>query len=225
MVGFVIAMQSEALPLLSMVKESKQYVLAGRDCYEGELSGEKIAVIVCGIGKVNAASATQALVLRYQPDIIINIGVAGAVNPDLKVCDVCAVSKAVQYDFDITAIDDVPVGYIQNIKQQYIYTDKKIFERLSEKYKAVTVASADRFSFKKSEAEFIKTLGGDLRDMELGAIAQVCFLNNVPYISLKTVSDTAGGSPAQEFIINLDKSTACVKEYIGGVMSVLKEFI
>ena len=160
MVGFVIAMQSEALPLLSIVKESKQYVLAGRECYEGELSGETIAVIICGIGKVNAASATQALIFRYQPDIIINIGVAGAVNPDLKVCDVCAVSKSVQYDFDITAIDDVPVGYIQNIKQQYIYTDKNIFERLSEKYKAVTVASADRFSFKKkARSGFYKNFG------------------------------------------------------------------
>lgn len=222
MTGFVIAMQSEALPLLSMIKKSRQIVLAGRECFEGELSGEKIAVIVCGIGKVNAASAAQALIMRYQPSIIINIGVAGAVNPDLKVCDVCVVNKAVQYDFDVTAIDDVPVGYIQNIKQQYIFTDKTIFEKLSKKYKAVTVATADRFSFKSSEAEFIKALGGDLRDMELGAIAQVCFLNNMPFISVKTVSDTAEGSPAQEFKINLDKSTACVKEYIGDVMSMLR---
>jgi adenosylhomocysteine nucleosidase len=221
MVGFVIAMEEEARPLLEKTAVKSSFPLSGRICHEGILCGKEAAIAVSGIGKVNAATAAQALISCFPIEVIINIGVAGAVNPGLKICDICVIEKCIQYDFDITAVTDAPVGYIENIGSQYIYSNKKLFKKLVSIGCPATVATADRFSFKSSEADFIRSLGGDLRDMELGAIAQVCHLNKTPFVSIKTVSDTAEGSPAQEFIFNLEKSAARVKDYIDDVMKII----
>ena len=163
MIGFVIAMEIEAAPIIELLDTNKQFLLAGKKCYKGALLGYDVALIVSEIGKVNAASAAQALITRYpEIDKIINIGVAGAVNTELKICDVCVVEKSLQYDFDLTAIDDVPLGFIQNIKQQYIYGDKKMYGNLMTLFnRSVTVASADRFSTKEEETNLIRSLGGD----------------------------------------------------------------
>lgn len=220
MVGIVIAMEEEASPLLQLMKIKESIFLGGKSCRSGTLCRVETALILSGIGKVNAAAAAQALLMRFPLDAIINIGVAGAVNPRLQICDICVAEKCIQYDFDITAVTDAPIGYITNIGAQYIYSDKKLFKKLKKLGCPATVATADRFSFKESEAEFIRSLGGDLRDMEFGAIAQVCHLNKMPFISIKTVSDTAEGSPAEEFKNNLEKSAARVTDYIESVMKI-----
>ena len=223
MLGFVIAMEIEAQPLLNLLNTNKQFSLAGKKCFKGELFNNDVTVIISEIGKVNAGSATQALITRFpEIDRIINIGVAGAVNPELKICDICIVEKTLQYDFDVTAIDSVPLGYIQNIKQQYIYSDKKLYGNLFPLFnRSVTVATADRFSNQKSEADLIKTLGGDIRDMELGAIAQVCLLNQIPFASIKSISDTAEGDASADFKENLLKSSACIEKHLEKIFEVI----
>jgi adenosylhomocysteine nucleosidase len=207
MTGIITAMGSEAAPLLENMSVNKQFELAGKKCFKGSINGNEVILIISEIGKVNAASATQALITRFpEIDKIINIGVAGAVNPDLKICDICVIEKTIQYDFDITSIDSVPIGYIQNIKQQYIYCDKKLYGKLMTLFsQSATVATADRFSDKQAEAELILSLGGDLREMEVGAVSQVCILNNIPFAAVKAVSDTAKGNASADFKENLDK--------------------
>lgn len=220
MTGIITAMETEARPLVDMMSINQQLELAGKKCYKGDLCGHDIVLIICEIGKVNASSATQALITRF-PEIrrIINIGVAGAVNPSLEIFDICVVEKSLQYDFDLTAIDNVPLGYIQNIKQQYIYSDKKMFGKVAPLFKrSVTVATADRFSSKQSEADLIVSLGGDLRDMELGAIAQVCALNDIPFVSIKTVSDTAKGDASADFKENLLKCVVIIENHIDSIL-------
>lgn len=207
--GIIFAMESEARPFLKLLTAKREFTLAGRKCCSGKLCSLPVRIIVSGIGKVNAASAAQALISKYKDiNLILNIGVTGAVNPLLKVCDVCAAEKTLQYDFDITAINDVPLGYIENIKSQYIYTDKNLYGKYKEIFGgSITVATADRFSTKKEEADLILSLGGDVRDMECGAIAQVCLLNNVPFMAIKSISDTASGDASKDFKENLLKST------------------
>lgn len=225
MIGFVIAMEIEALPILNLLNTNKQFTLAGKKCYKGELFGNDVILIVSEIGKVNASSATQAIITRYpEIDKIINIGIAGAVNPNLKICDVCVVEKTMQYDFDVTSVLDVPLGYITNIKQQYIYTNKKMYGNLMSVFKhSVSVATADRFSSKIEEAELIKSLDCDLREMELGSIAQVCHLNQIPFISIKTISDTANGDTTGEFEENFEKSTLVIGKHIEKILEVINQ--
>lgn len=224
MTGLIFAMETEALPFLNLLNTNKQFILAGKKCFKGEIYGCDVCLIISDIGKVNAASAAQSLITRFpEIDRIVNIGVTGAVSPQLKICDICVAEKTLQYDFDVSAIDNVPVGYIQNLKQQYIYSDKKLYGSLMALFnRSVTVATADRFSAKKEEADFILSLGADVRDMELGAIAQVAALNNIPFASLKSISDTAEGDASADFKENLKKSTECFIPYTEKIFEIIK---
>lgn len=223
MTGIIFAMEIEAQPFIKLLTGKKQFTLAGKKCYKGKLYLCDVCIIISDIGKVNASSAAQVLISRYNKiNLILNIGVTGAVNPALKICDICVAEKTLQYDFDVTAIDNVPLGYIQNLKQQYFYSDKNLYGKFMAVFnRSVTVATADRFSTKKEDADFIKSLGGDVRDMELGAIAQVCILNNIPFISLKSISDTAQGDASQDFKENLIKSTECFTLYAEKIFEVI----
>lgn len=223
MVGFVVAMEVEARPLLEKMEIRESFKLTSRHCLAGKLYGKEAALIISDIGKVNAASATQALLSKFpQIDKIVNYGVAGAVNPALKICDICAVEKVLQYDFDLSAIDDVPVGYIQNLKRQYIHSDAALFEKVFAVLgKRAVVATADRFSAKDEEARFVRSLGADMREMELGAIAHVCCLNNVPFVGIKAVSDTAEGDASADFKENLTRSCRSIEEYLPKIMEAL----
>ena len=225
MTGIVTALESEAKPILELLEIQQQFEIAGKKCFKGTINQYQVCLIISDIGKVNAASATQSLISRFpEVDKVINFGVAGAVNPSLNLCDICVVEKAIQYDFDVTAIDDVPVGFIQNLKQQFLYSDKKMYGKLmSFFHKTVTAATADRFSFSAPDSEFITSLGGALRDMELGAIYQVCALNDIPAAAVKSISDTAEGNPAEEFAQNLEKATYCYQPYIERIIKELNE--
>lgn len=223
MTGIIVAMESEAKPILEIMKVQKQTNIAGKPCYKGTIAGHQACLIISDIGKVNAACAAQGIICTFpEIDKIINIGVAGAVAPDLEVCDICVAEKSIQYDFDVTAIDDVPIGYIQSIKQQYLYSDKKMYGKLMSKFnKSVTVATADRFSHSQQDKDFIIGLGCDIRDMELGAIYQVCAINGLPAISIKSISDTAKGNPAEEFAENLHKSTYCYQPHLSDILDII----
>lgn len=225
MTGLIIAMGSETKPILELMEITKQIELAGRPCYKGKIDIYDVCLITTDIGKVNASTATQAIIQHF-PEVteILNFGVAGAVNPALNIADICVVEKTVQYDFDVTAIDNVPLGYIQNLKQQFIYSDKKLYGKLMSLFnKTVTVATADRFSFSKEDSDLIKSLGADMRDMEVSAIYHTCALNKIPTISIKSVSDTAEGNPAEEFVTNLSLSTNSYKQYIPQILKILAE--
>ena len=223
MIGFVVAMEIEAQPLIEKMDEKEEFTLSSRKCFLGKMFGKDAGLIISDIGKVNAGSAAQAIIGKFpQIDKIVNIGVAGAVNPALKICDICVIERVLQYDFDLTAIDDVPVGYIQNIKRQYIYSDKTLFESMMSIFKrSAVVATADRFSTKEEDARLVRELGADMREMELGAIAHVCCLNDMPFISIKAISDTAEGDASADFKENLLKSTRCIEKYLQEMVEAL----
>lgn len=197
---FVIAMKSEAEPLISVIKINKDYTACGKRIVCGTLYGEQVAVVVCGVGKVNAASGAQYAIDCLGATVIINLGVAGGLNNTVKIAQMYAVSAVVQYDFDLTQLNGTAIGTLNECTENYLPLS------VAEGFEIKKVATGDRFNDSPDDYKLItKVLGADIREMELGAIAQVCMHAGVKCYSFKTISDLAGsGSTTEQFLKNLE---------------------
>lgn len=210
MTVFVIAMESEALPLVEKMDKKKAQDVHGRKVVCGKLCGKKCAVVICGVGKVNAAAGAEFAIDVLKADKIINIGVAGGLNADTEVGKIYEISAAVQYDFDLCQLNGTTIGTLNEYSAPYLELAKiGLFDNRK-------LATGDRFNDDKTDFKLLtETLQADIRDMEGGAIAQVCRHANVPFASFKAISDVAGtGSTTEQFKENL---ALCAKN-MGGVI-------
>jgi len=194
MIGIVVALEKETKALLEKVDDLKPINLADKKAYTCKIKNRSAVIIISGIGKVNAALATQFIIDKFSPDFILNFGTCGGMNNSVEILKYYAVEKCCQFDFDLRQLDGVPLGYIQEYNTVYFDTYTKGLDFL----KTSRVASADRFTNDVNDINSINEIGCSLRDMEAGAIAQVCTSNNVPLVMIKGISDVYGNGTAQE---------------------------
>lgn len=194
MFGIVIALPSEAKKLLSLLDDRKEFMLADKKAYSGKLCGREAVIAISGIGKVSAALTTQKIIDTYNPDFILNFGTAGGMNSSIEILKYYAIEKCCQFDFDLRELDGVPLGYIQEYKTAYFPAETEKFSFLEKS----VIASADRFTNDENDIKSINEIGCSIRDMEGGAIAQVCLSNNVPLYMIKGITDVYGNKTAQE---------------------------
>lgn len=199
MIVFVIAMQSEADPLLSVMTVESDKTVYGRRVITGSLCGKRTAAVVCGVGKVNAGAGAQYAIDCLGADKIVNIGVAGGLNGLTRVGEIYGISGAVQYDFDLVAMNGTKMGTLNEYSEPYLALQTPAV------YPLKKLASADRFNDDKADFELLtKELKADIRDMEGGAIAHVCRHADIPFCAFKAISDVAGaGSTTEQFFNNL----------------------
>ena len=218
MIVFVIAMESEAAPVIenmSCIERSDRY---GRGIITGKIGGENTAIVVCGVGKVNAAAGAQYAIDCLGADKIVNVGVAGGLNPATKVCQIYSIDKVVQYDFDLVTLNGTPMGTLNEYSEPYIKLATPPV------YPLKNVGTGDRFNDDIDDYNLLtKELNADIRDMELGAIAHVCKHAGVPCYSFKAISDVAGsGSTTEQFLSNLKTCTSALKQEIVKIFNAVK---
>ena len=214
--GIIAAMQEEMQEIqkiMDNVKETKIYDL---NFIIGEISNYKVVLVEAGVGKVNAARTTQILIDNFEVDAIINVGSAAASNEKLNIGDIVIANKLVQHDFDITAFGH-PKGYISNVGQ-YLESDKELVINIEKaikkidnnKFKTIigTIASGDIFCTIKSK------FNADAIEMEGAAIAQVCKLDNIPFIVIRGISDSPNGNNNVTFEEYLEKASQRCAELI-----------
>lgn len=196
---FVIAMENEAAHIISAVSVETDVKKHGKRVICGTLFGERIGIVVCGVGKVNAGCGAQYAIDCLGADTIINIGVAGGLNQSVKTGDIFGISAVVQYDFDLTQLNGTPMGTLDEFTENYIPLSSTGL------YPLKRLGTGDRFNDSKADYELLtKVLQADIRDMECGAIAQVCKHANVKCYSFKIISDVAGsGSTTEQYLNNL----------------------
>ena len=191
MIGFVVAMEKEAKLFLEKATKTQEKLIAGKRVFCGKYLDKDFALIISGIGKVNAALAAQALIDKFTPDYIINFGVAGGKeNSGLQAGDVVLLDKICQYDFDLSEIDNVNIGYIQDYDTTYYATAYQRYN--GNNFIIKSGASGDRFTKKSFWLDIIRELHAHVVDMESGAIAQVATANQIDFFSLKLISDIDG---------------------------------
>ena len=200
-IGIVCAMEEELVHILNYlnVKHVKQKQHSF-EFYLTSYNNLEIISIICGIGKVNAAVATQKLIDSYAPDCIINFGVAGILSPELTVGDIVIATDTVQYDMDTRAIGD-PLGQIPRMPVSY-FAAAEFLINLSQnipacQYKIVQgrIATGDQFISDSTKADFIyATFNALACDMESAAIGQACYLNSIPFMVIRILSDKPGNN-------------------------------
>ena len=169
--------------------------------YCGLINKKEVALVQCGVGKVNSARATQMMIDIFNIEYIINVGVAGSLNEKLEIGDIVIGEKLVQHDFDTTACGDEK-WYITGVGKNFI-SDINLIEKCNKIIKANlndinikvgTIATGDVFCQETSlKNEIIKEFNADCVEMEGGAIAQVCTLSNIPFIVIRSISDKPNG--------------------------------
>jgi adenosylhomocysteine nucleosidase len=205
MIAIVVALPSEAKSVLEQIKEKKEFKLCDKSAFSGKLFGKDVVLAISGIGKVSAALTTQLLIDQFSPEYVLNFGTCGGMNNSVKILNYYVVEKCLQFDFDLRELDGVPLGYIQEYKTAYFPTSTSGLEFMP----TTALASADRFTNDVNDINSINEIGCSLRDMEGGAIAQVCVSNNTPLYMIKGVTDVYGSRTAQEqFYENLKQVSA-----------------
>lgn len=207
-VGIIVAMQEELEEILKIMKDIERKEIYGNSFIIGKIEDTKIVLVKSGIGKVNAARITQILIDKLNVQSIINVGAAGALNPFLNIGDIVIAEKLVQHDFDITAFDH-DKGYITGVGD-YIYSDNELVKKLQniannmedKTYKITTgvIASGDIFCTEVAMKNKIYTkFNAECVEMEGAAIAQVCYLDKIPFVVLRSISDSPNGNNAMVF--------------------------
>lgn len=210
-IGIIFAMEEELLALKKYIKLEKEYNIFNLRFYQGNINNINCILVQSGIGKVNASRTTQILIDNMKVDYIFNIGVAGAVNKKLNIGDIVIAEKLVQHDFDITAFDHEK-GYVPDVGV-YVYSDKYLFElansidiKNNARLFGGVVASGDIFcnDFKVGK-EVCDRFNALCVEMEGAAVAQVCYLCNIPFLVLRSISDTPNNDNVaiyEEFLLD-----------------------
>ncbi len=201
-VGIIGAMNVEIENLKHSLNNVEVKTFSGIDYIHATLAGRDdidVVAAICGAGKVNAAICAQTMILEYEVDQIINIGVGGGLTSDLKVFDVVVADKLCQHDIDCTSIGD-PLGLISGINIVYLEADKKIasgikaaLQDFSVNCHVGTIATGDSFIAEPKQRQKIHDdFGAIAADMEGCAIAQVCYISKVPCGIIRSISDSDG---------------------------------
>ena len=210
--GVIGAMESEVAQLRAALKMPEARTVAGLTFYAGTLGENRVVLVRSGVGKVNAARCAQILIDLYEPDYLVNTGIAGGVGAGLAVADVVIGTELVQHDFDA-----VNFGYARgNICEPEHRGTPTVFrsdETLIAAFRAAAeslidakrvktgrIATGDLFvASAETKRDIADTFGAIAAEMEGCAIAQVAALAGVPFIVLRAISDLADGSSVGSF--------------------------
>lgn len=219
MIGCVIAMDSEAEILLDGMELENIQTIYGKTVHFGKSFGKDVLLVVCGVGKVNAAIGACAAIAKGA-DVVLNFGVAGGLNERTDLTDVYLIEKAVQYDFDLTQLNGGKIGTLDEETENYL----PLYAPPSLDFKRRALASGDRFNDSPLDYRLLtETLGADVRDMEGAAIAQVCKGAGIPCVSVKAVSDVyASGNTAEQYRKNRSLALLNLKAFLGEIFGSLE---
>ena len=206
MIGIIAAMDVEMKSLRSYMENTETEVISGIRFVRGTLEGKDVVTAVCGIGKVFAALCAQTMILHYQPQCIINTGVAGTLTEALTIGSIAVSSAVVQHDMDTSPLGD-PIGLISGINKVELPADRLLTGQLSACAKVMgiktatgVIASGDQFVASAERKAFIvEHFKAIACEMEGAAVGQVCYVNKVPFCVLRAISDSADGSSHMDY--------------------------
>ena len=208
MLGIIGAMEVEVKELREMMENPQAQTVAGMTFYQGTIKGKEVVVVRSGIGKVNAGICSQILVDRYNVEGIINTGIAGSLKNEINIGDIVLATVAVQHDVDATGFG-YPLGEIPQMGIKEFPADEKLRALAEECSKKANpdiqvfcgrVASGDQFISSKEKKNWISAnFDAFCTEMEGAAIAQAAYLNNIPYLVVRAISDKADDSANMDY--------------------------
>lgn len=208
MLGIIGAMDEEVAKLKERMTEVEVETRASMDFYKGKLEGSDVVVVRSGIGKVNGAMCAQILADVYKVKAVINTGIAGSLKAEIEIGDIVLSADALQYDMDATNFGYEP-GQIPRLDTLAFKADenllshgKKCCEKVNPDIHVFTgrVVTGDQFVSQQDKKTWLSTVfGGYCTEMEGAAIAQACYLNHIPFLIIRAISDKADDSAVVDY--------------------------
>ncbi len=208
MIGIIGAMEEEVAILKAFMEVEKVVEKASMLFVKGRFCGKDVVVVRSGIGKVNAAVCAQILVDVFNVDVLINTGVAGSLDAAIDIGDIVISTDAVQHDMDVTALGD-PLGQIPRMDTFSFPADARLVELAVQANKEANpniktftgrVVSGDQFISSGADKERLVTVfGGKCAEMEGASIAHAAYLNKVPCVIIRAISDKADNSATMDY--------------------------
>lgn len=216
MIGIICAEISEINEILVLMENTTKESVNSFDFTLGTLHGIKCAVVLSGVGKVHAAMCTQTLILKYSPDLILNVGVAGSIEKTIKIGDIVVARGVVQHDFDVTAFPGRKKGEISGLQIIEFECTKWITDKILQCSQNIsdlnlhtgTILTGDQFLVSPQKlCELKNEFGGVACDMEAGSIGHVCYVNKIDFAVIRSISDNANIDSANDFESFLTQSS------------------
>jgi adenosylhomocysteine nucleosidase len=225
-IGLMGAMTEEIALFSQYISQTTTEELAGITFVLGAWDGIPIVLCKSGVGKVNAAICAQLLIQKYEVECILFTGVAGAVNPNLEIGDVVISTDCMHHDMDVTALGFTK-GIIPFASQSIFPANPALVEEAFQAGEQLypgnisrgRVLSGDQFIANRNKVrELHQNFQGDCVEMEGAAVGQVCHMNQVPFVILRSMSDKADGSAHMNFTeftqLASERSAALVQRMI-----------
>lgn len=207
-IGIIGAMEVEVAILKEKMEDVRIIKKASMDFYEGIIAGKKVVVVRSGIGKVNAGICAQILADVFSVDAIINTGIAGSLNKNINIGDIVLSTDVVQHDMDATGfgyrkgqIPQMPVFFFNaddNLRRlaaevcREVNPDIQVFEG--------RIASGDQFVCDQDvKNQIVSDFSAYATEMEGAAIGQAAYLNEIPFLVVRAISDKADGSAQMDY--------------------------
>lgn len=233
-IGIIGAMKSEVNKILSELENEQKISLSGLVFHSGLFQGVPCVISQCGAGKVNAAVYAQAMIMRFSPRLIINIGVAGGIAPGIGIGDLVVATACVQHDFDVSALGASKgeiVIYDKAITE--IPCDPKVAERMADSARDIygtvhtgIIVTGDTFVADNALCSALHQQYNALAcEMEGGSIAQVCYMNNVPVAVFRSISDNGNDAANMDFLTFEKQSAEKSQSLMRTVLPVLYTII
>ena len=217
-IGIIGAMSVELELLKSKLEENPAVTHAGGMIFtEGKIKGSSVVLVQSGVGKVNAALCAQRLILQFGCTHIINTGIAGAMAAGLKVFDFVASTDAVYHDMDATGF-----GYKKTEIPQMKCSDfpadgnmleaaRAAFKEFPAEHKLVfgRIATGDQFvSDKEKKSAIQETCSPACVEMEGAAVAHACWINEIPFVIIRCMSDMADDDGESTYSFNENEAAS-----------------
>ncbi len=207
-IGIIAAMEVEMELLRAQMRNLQIEKTAGMEFYSGQIGEYEVTLMQCGIGKVSAALGAQAMILKFQPDCIINTGCAGALAKGLQIGEMVISDSTVEWDIDLLALG-MPRGYVSSMNAVEMKADSDLADWIISAIpkelpvRKGLVVSGDQFVSRPEQRSIILEAFPDAlcAEMEGGAIGHVCAQNQVPFCVVRCMSDTADGDSEVNFAV------------------------
>lgn len=216
-VGIICAGDREVAPFLPMICECKTTEKAMLKFYEGTISDVEVVVLFSGVCKVNAAIATQILIDIYHVNIIINAGTAGGMNQNLEIFDTVISTEVAYHDVApniLTEFHPWLETMFFKADQGLLNLTKMAVDKLGQNYKVYwgRMVTGEAFVADEGRQKINEQFEPLTVDMETASIAHVCYVNNIPFVSIRCITDTATHSGTGHFEENCEKAASIAKD-------------
>jgi len=225
-VGIVCADIDEVAPILKEMQITNTVEKAMLKFHEGKLCDVNVVALYCGACKVNAAIATQLVIDLFQVDYVLNVGVAGGMDPKVKVFDTVISTELAYHDIQ----PGVLTGFHPFMDSDWFPADKKLLKHAEiASEKVITsgkvffgrMVTGEVFIVDEGRQKILDAFHPLSVDMESASMAHVCYVNKVPFLAVRCITDTAEYSGSETYEENLSKAVLIVRDMTKAILTEL----